>query len=113
MFVYMAAYPVVQEVAATLGYSIAVHGSMVSDFDLIAAPWVESAAPPEVLVEAIRSAYAHLDESDPNHNIGVTIHGPEQKPHGRLAWCIMFGAGLYIDISVLPRLPKWTDTPVV
>ena len=38
--------------ARSMGYALAVHGSMARDLDLVAVPWVESAADPIELVEA-------------------------------------------------------------
>lgn len=31
-------------------------------------------------------------------------HVPARKPHGRLAWSLHFDNGLYLDVSVTPRV---------
>lgn len=89
-----------QQVAREHGYALAVHGSMQTDLDLIAVPWVEEAAEAVVLIEALRDA------------INGYIRGPEYgdrnpawKPHGRLAWSIYTSeyAHTYLDVSVMPR----------
>lgn len=84
-------------VARDHGYALAMHGSLCRDFDLIAVPWVISASDATKLVEAIREyvcgEIVHFDHLPKN---------PEEKPHGRLAWAIQLGGGLYIDISVMP-----------
>jgi hypothetical protein len=98
------ALPALTDVAREHGYCLAVHGSMATDFDLVAIPWVNEADEPETLIEAIRECIGgriHLTPAD----------GP--KPHGRLAWTILPNdlRGLprldlvpWLDISVMPRL---------
>lgn len=102
---YAAALPQLQAVAREHGYALAVHGSMATDLDLIAAPWTEEATDAETLIEALRAAIggAIRDETEFYHN-------PARRPHGRLAWSIYPDAesaqhsdGPYLDVSVMPR----------
>lgn len=103
---YTVLYPKLVEVAREQGYALAVHGSMVRDFDLIAVPWSDTACDALTLVLAIkgvvRGIFSHEDFDDlvPDGN-------PSVKPHGRRAWSIHFTNagchGPYIDISVMPR----------
>lgn len=88
--------PLLTAAAQRCGYALALHGSMTRDLDLVAVPWVAEAVGPEALVEALQAA------------VGFTscrAVGPEDKPHGRLAWCIPLNGGAYIDLSVLQRGP--------
>jgi hypothetical protein len=97
----------VRETARKLGYAVAIHGSVARDVDLVAIPWADEAAEPDVLVGAILVATFRA--------MGETIFlipvpqgqtsNPEPKPHGRWAWSIHIGP-TYIDLSVLPRTPK-------
>lgn len=82
--------------AREFGYAIAVHGSLQRDMDLIAVPWSETASDEEELIKAICETVG-----------GFRIKGQdvEEKPHGRRAWLIHMGAGLYIDLSIMPRKP--------
>jgi hypothetical protein len=77
------------------GYTLARHGSMTRDCDLVAAPWIAAAAPAEQLVDAMAQ------------EVGGWYRAPSQRPHGRLAWSIHFrtyeNAHLYFDVSVMPR----------
>lgn len=92
--VYATMLPRIREIAREHGYAIAVHGSMLNDYDLVAVPWVEDAADAEVLAEAIRAA---MD--------GWEAHGcPGIKPHGRLVWSFAMAPRHYIDLSVMPKL---------
>lgn len=99
--IYAALMGLIAPKARSLGYAIAIHGSMARDLDLIAVPWVEEAADAEALVEAIRAAVGGV----------VTNRNPEKKPHGRIAWTIILGGGPFIDLSVMPLARAALETP--
>ena len=101
--VYAAKLPVIRQVAAAHGYAIGVHGSMARDLDLIAAPWTEEATPPELLAKEIQVAVGGFVLKG---RAGNDEHGSSLKPHGRRCWSIHLGGGPYIDLSVMPPLPK-------
>lgn len=94
--IYEALLPGLRLVAWQAGYSLGVHGTMRRDLDLIAAPWIEHAAPAEVLIEQL-AGEAHASAVGP----------PSVKPHGRRAWSLHLTRHwhLYLDVSVLPRSP--------
>lgn len=97
---YACIYHGLAEVARKLGYALAIHGSVLTDLDLIAVPWVPEAVPAEELVEAIKK---HVDCCGVNmDDVGVE-HDAVIKPHGRLAWKLVMEAGGSVDLSVLPR----------
>ena len=93
---YAACLPGIVDLARGMGYALAVHGSLQRDFDLIAVPWIRDAQPAERLIGALAEALSCYN--DP----ALMIDGPEVKPHGRKAWGISLGAGLSLDVSVLP-----------
>ena len=74
------------------GYAMAVHGSLSTDLDIVAVPWTEDAATGDELLGAI------MDEL----GLEVTAGCPGKKPHGRVAWSLVVGGGLWIDLSVMP-----------
>jgi len=93
--------------ARELGYALAVHGTLKRDIDLIACPWIEEAAAPDALAQALYELCVELSDGscilrdlDPWHLAGC----PGHKPHGRLCWTIHFGGGPYIDLAVMPRI---------
>jgi len=94
--VYASCLPGIVELAKGLGYALAIHGSLQRDFDLIAIPWIDDAAPAEALITALANALSCYN--DP----ALMIDGPTDKPHGRRAWNISLGAGLVLDVSVMP-----------
>lgn len=104
---YRSRLPAIKEAAKTLGYAIAVHGSMRRDFDLIATPWIGTPADRNELALAIQKAACGLTQ---------TAYSWEQKPHGRMAasfpicWCEwhdMVSAG-HVDLSVVSALSQMT-----
>lgn len=107
---YLAMIPPLTEAAREVGYALAVHGSMGRDLDLIAVPWTEEAVNAEALIMRLLAAcgycgghIAHRSEGkDGGPQTGGDIAAV--KPHGRLAWSIHFQNGLYLDVSVMPRL---------
>lgn len=109
--IYSTILPKLQRVAREHGYALAIHGSMATDFDLLACPWTDGASDAETLVESLRETISGNipDESEWSAN-------PAKKPHGRLAWTIYPSAelgeqriGPYLDVSVMPRLPAQAE----
>lgn len=100
---YVAIYPMLQQVAKDHGYCLAAHGSAHRDLDLVAVPWIEDASDPLTLVKAMKEATAsvtHADHSDEH----FPDCDPKEKPHGRVAYSLHFTNegmyGGYIDLSV-------------
>jgi hypothetical protein len=104
---YAALIPALRHVAARYGYALAVHGSLKTDIDLVAAPWRDNAIRAPEFAEAIRRTaeiiigFARIRDCDKDRS-------PEKKPCGRLAWSFYLTAydstpGPYIDLSVMPR----------
>ncbi len=87
---YVTYYGILKDIAFSCGYALAVHGSVVRDFDLIAIPWIENPETPDVLIQKFRK------------KIGGRIIGePTKKPHGRMAYTIGSGAGGFMDIGIM------------
>lgn len=100
--IYAQLLPEIREAAKKLGYAIAIHGTMARDLDLLAVPWIEDAADPLELVNAIRDAvdgYVIGDVTDR----GKIHTEPTKQPHGRLSWNICWGGKPFIDLSVMPK----------
>jgi hypothetical protein len=117
---YVGIFPILSERARALGYALTLHGSLARDMDILAMPWTEKAVDAATLVAALKASITflkvdlamddfteELTYDDPKRKGRVL--GPEDKPHGRKAWCISLGAGAVIDISVVPREEDWRE----
>lgn len=105
---YAVLYPRLAEVARTLGYALAAHGTMGRDFDLVAIPWTEEAVDALVLVNALKEAAGGCwHHPDPALDAWFPTGNPTKKPHGRIAYSIHLTdrgcGGAYLDVSVMPR----------
>lgn len=93
---YCTYFVMLRECAQKYGYNLAVHGSMQNDFDIVAVPWVED-------VGDLMEMFAEFcDIMGYKYSTGLPYASMEQKPHGRVSYTLNCGAGLYLDIAVMP-----------
>lgn len=81
-------------IAIDCGYTLAIHGSMVRDMDLVAVPWIEDCKPVLYLVEKLCEA------------AGATIYKnlpykETKKPHNRTTYSLAILDDWCIDLSVV------------
>jgi len=87
-----AMYHEIAEVARKHGYALAIHGSLQRDFDLIAIPWTESPAQPEIVVAELTAEFGLKSVGDIGH-----------KPHGRIVYTLACGWGeCFLDLGFMP-----------
>lgn len=94
---YMLCLQWMMDAANKCGYALGLHGSLNRDLDLIAAPWTEEAVTSDQLVTKLTQACGGWIDQ------GCLSINPEFRPHGRIAYTVQLGRGLYFDISVMPR----------
>lgn len=92
---YASMYEDIREVAMSLGWAVALHGSLKSDMDIMAMPWNESAAKFETLVSAICGLF------EDNELAGQYSVDYKSKPHGRVVATIPIWEDFYLDISTI------------
>lgn len=92
--------PALRDTARSMGYALAVHGTLRRDLDLVAIPWVERASSPDELVEAL--ALRTKDLTGWGH---LTHDRWHEKPHGRIATTLVADSEVNLDISVMPLVP--------
>lgn len=95
---YALLYPELRKAALECGYALALHGSMQSDMDLLAVPWVEDAKSHQELYDALRVVIGKTMWESEERSI------PHYKPHGRIAYTINIAADVYIDLSIIKRI---------
>lgn len=92
---YIGAYKELAEIAREHGYAMAVHGSLARDMDLICIPWVEDAADPQAVVDAITARFAFKQTGNP----------PSAREHGRMVYTLLVSFGeCFLDLSFTPRI---------
>ena len=88
--------PQMRAAARGCGYTIAVHGSLCRDIDLVAIPWTNQAYKPEELVERLLGVIAG------SLGRAVTMGKWSDKPHGRRALTIITPGDAEFDLSIMP-----------
>lgn len=93
--IYVCMYQKLADIARKHGYALAIHGSVGRDFDLIAVPWVETAADPQTVVNDFVERFAVR-----------AIETATIKEHGRLVYTLSLGFGeCFMDLGFTPRQP--------
>ena len=75
---YAVLYDSMKKSALELGYTLAIHGSLHSDMDLIAVAWTEDAKSVDELIQSIDDCLGKTIFK--NHNWATC----KEKPHGRI-----------------------------
>jgi hypothetical protein len=93
-------YPALSDLFRRHGYALAIHGSVASDLDLIAVPWVEDAKDPAEVIAHVQKAYGStFAERDKEPCV------PQPKPLGRIAYKVHMSFGhCALDISFTPKV---------
>ena len=87
-----------RQAALDLGWTLALHGSMASDMDIVAIPWIEDASDEEALVKALSDC------------IGATtwkshhFRDPSERPHNRVIYTLSIYSDFYIDLSIMKKI---------
>ena len=108
---YVILYAGLSEIARKHGYALAVHGSVVTDFDLVAVPWKEDVSVAETLIRAFAAQLNICLETA--GLAGESFAEPSLRPHGRKSWLIPLKWEWALDISVMPRLIQEPPNEVV
>lgn len=92
---YACMYDDIRKCAMDLGWAVALHGSLTSDMDLMAMPWVEDSVSFKELVEKISKLFANNGLSELYE---ITY---DEKPHGRVVATVPIFGDFYLDISTM------------
>lgn len=81
--------------ALKCGWALGLHGSLLSDMDLIAIAWTDEATTVEVMIESLLECFEGNIFNEvsrrPNHD----------KPHNRIVYTIHIFKDFYLDINVI------------
>lgn len=88
-------YPKLADIFRRHGYALAVHGSVGTDFDLIAVPWVDGVGDRDEIIREVETKFAAK----------FARLEPEARAHGRVVYKLAMSFGdCSLDISFTPRL---------
>lgn len=85
----------IRQCAMDNGWAVALHGSISSDMDIMAMPWVEKSATFEKLVAKISQLFNGNQMAE---NYFITY---DEKPYNRVVATIPIFADFYLDISTI------------
>ena len=92
---YTVLWPHFRQTALDCGWALALHGSMASDMDMMAMPWVEDAKPIDELIQKLSDC---IDGTIWKDNHFKPYYG---KPHNRVVYSLSIFCDFYIDLSII------------
>lgn len=91
---YAAMWEDIRQCALDSGWAVALHGSLNSDMDIMAMPWVDNAVSFGVLVNKIDKLFT-------GENLFGGFITYNEKPYGRIVATIPIWGDFYLDISTM------------
>lgn len=92
---YASMYEDIRKCTLDCGWAVALHGSLSSDMDIMAMPWIEDAVSFEELIKKLSELFVGNISSE---NYFITYN---EKPHNRVVATIPIFADFYLDISTI------------
>ena len=92
---YACMYEDIRRCAMDCGWAVSLHGSLASDMDIMAMPWVENAVSFKEMVDRVSKLFK---ENDMSSQYVITYN---EKPHNRVVATIPIFADFYLDISTI------------
>jgi hypothetical protein len=89
---YAAMWEDFRKAALDKGWALALHGSLASDMDIMAMPWIEEADHPLEMILAIKNCF------DKPREITLT---ETPMPNNRMVYTLSIWADFYLDINVI------------
>lgn len=84
-----------RQIAIDHGYTLAIHGSMLRDLDLIAVAWIDKPKPHAEMIDKMLESIGGIMTD-------AHLPKPNEKPHGRLVYTLLIWGNWFLDISVIP-----------
>ena len=92
---YACMYEDIRQCAMDCGWAVSLHGSLSSDMDIMAMPWVENSVSFKEMVDRVSKLFK--DNNISNQYV-ITYN---EKPHNRVVATIPIFADFYLDISTI------------
>jgi len=91
---YAAMWEDLKNAALDKGWALGLHGSLNSDMDIMAMPWVENASDIHGLIDALRGCF-----TEP-YSIGLNFDD-KSKPNNRVVITLSIWSDFYLDINII------------
>ena len=92
---YACMYEDIRQCAMDCGWAVSLHGSLASDMDIMAMPWVDNAVSFKEMVDRISKLFK---DNDMSSQYVITYN---EKPHNRIVATIPIMLDFYLDISTI------------
>ena len=86
-----------RQAAMDCGWALGLHGSLNSDMDIMAMPWVENATSADEMIDNLAACFG-FSEYWIKHQLSVDR---ASKPNGRVVYTIPIHGDFYLDINVI------------
>ena len=85
-----------RQAAMDKGWALALHGSLASDMDIMAMPWVEGASSSDEMIEALEDCFDYPDDA----HVFKTEKSLD-NPNNRVVYTIHIHSDFYIDLNII------------
>ena len=85
----------IRQCAMDCGWAVSLHGSLSSDMDIMAMPWVDNAVSFKEMIDRVSKLFK---DNDMSSQYVITYN---EKPHNRVVATIPIFADFYLDISTI------------
>ena len=85
----------IRQCAMDCGWAVSLHGSLASDMDIMAMPWVENAVSFKEMIDRVSKLFK---DNDMSSQYVITYN---EKPHNRVVATIPIWSDFYLDISTI------------
>lgn len=92
---YACMYEDIRQCAMDCGWAVALHGSLASDMDIMAMPWVDNAVSFKEMVDRVSKLFK---DNELSSQYVITYN---EKPYNRVVATIPIFADFYLDISTI------------
>ena len=92
---YACMYEDIRQCAMDCGWAVSLHGSLASDMDIMAMPWVDNAVSFKEMIDIVSKLFK---DNDISSQYVITYN---EKPHNRVVATVPIFADFYLDISTI------------
>jgi hypothetical protein len=89
---YAALWNDLRQAAMDKGWALALHGSLASDMDIMAMPWIKEATTDNEMIEALKNCFTDAE------CIGLEV---SDMPNNRRVFTLSIWADFYLDVNVI------------